>query len=133
MCDRPTLKDLKKHVIPCVTVKWRDLGIELVDPTVLDIIEMDYPRSAEDRCTCMLRKWLDVQPNASWNQLLEAIKAVGLYWKADDIAKKLKGKWYHRLHIPYPGLETKAINTNQQFHSLKFGVTESRFTMPCYT
>ena len=97
MRDRPTLKDLKNHVILAVSVRWKDLGIQLLDSElypVLDIIEMDHPKSAADCCTCMLSKWLDTQPGASWSQLLEGIKAVGLYYWADFITKKLKGKFY---------------------------------------
>ena len=44
--DRPSMKQLNDHVVRNVAVKWRDLGIQLLDEssasTTLDIIEADH-------------------------------------------------------------------------------------------
>ena len=76
--DRPILKDLCNHVVPGVADKWRDLGVQLLDPisgSTLDIIERNNPRDVVRCCQCMLEKWLEKTPDASWNQLLAALRS----------------------------------------------------------
>ena len=72
------MKDLNKHVIPLVTTKWYNLGLELLETKherELDIIGKDS--IVEGVKTCgrkMLSKWLESQSgSASWNQLIQAI------------------------------------------------------------
>ena len=76
--DRPSLKDLCNHVVQKVADKWRDIGIQLIDPTsarALDIIKANHPQDVTECCKCMLEKWLNTKPDASWNQLLDALKS----------------------------------------------------------
>jgi len=92
--DRPTPKDLYNHVILQAAVKWRDLGVQLLDPpseSELDIIKEDHPQNVRECCKCVLRKWLEKTPDASWKQLLEALRSpcVELNHLADQIEYKL--------------------------------------------
>ena len=91
--NRPILRDLYNHVVPEVAVKWKDLGIQLLDPTsgsTLDIIEKDFPRDVIKCCQCMLQKRLEKTPDASWNQLLAALKSpsVQLHHLASQIEQE---------------------------------------------
>jgi len=92
--NRPTLKLLNKLVKPHVTTKWYDLGIELLeveDLKTLDEIQSNYPRDASMCCTKMFQLWLDGQPEASWRQLLQALRELNIemYELANKIEQKL--------------------------------------------
>ena len=86
-----------KHVVPSVADKWKGLGVELLDPSVvegraLEVIDANFPRSVEECCKSMLEKWYTT-PDASWNKLIDAIKNINLNSIASQIEGKLKGKW----------------------------------------
>ena len=93
--DRPSLRDLHNHVIPAVASKWRDLGVQLLNPStsdnILEIIKENHPQDVMGCCKYMLQKWLDTIPDASWNQLLEALRSpcVQLNFLADQVECKL--------------------------------------------
>jgi len=68
--------------------------VQLLDPpsdSSLDIIKEDNPLNVRGRCKCVLQKWLDKNPDASWNQLIEALRSpcVELDYLADQIEHKL--------------------------------------------
>jgi len=84
-------------VVPTIADRWKDIGVHLLDSTlidqrVLEVIAADHPHSIEGCCKCMLEKWLNTQENASWNQLIEAIKNIELPYLASQLEKKLKGE-----------------------------------------
>jgi len=82
---------LHNHVVQSVAPKWKDLGVQLsVSSEVLDIICEDCPNDVEKRCKRMFEKWLCT--NASWNQLLKALRNIGKNYLACTIQKKLKGE-----------------------------------------
>ena len=92
--DRPILRNLYDHVVPSVAHKWRDLGVKLLHPTlieqrVLEVIAADHPHRVEDCCKSMFEKWLNTQEDASWQQLLEALQTMQLNYLADQIENKL--------------------------------------------
>ena len=96
LCGRPLPKDLYNHVVPRVADKWKDIGVELLHPTLIDdrVLEMikgNHPHSNEECCKIMFDKWLESQKEASWNQLLEAIKATGLKYIASKLENELTG------------------------------------------
>ena len=96
---RPLLKDLYERVVPSVADKWRDIGVQLLHPTlvddrVLDVIAADHPHSVEECCKSMFEKWLETQKDASWKELLEVIKKIELHSIADKLEKELQGKKY---------------------------------------
>ena len=97
--SRPLLRDLYDHVVPSIADKWRDIGEHLlphtlVDNRVLEVIAANHPHSVEECCKRVFEKWLCSQDDASWNQLIEAINAIGLNHIASKLEKHLKGKVY---------------------------------------
>ena len=76
-----------------VAAKWHDLGIELLDPDVeeLDRIEAEGLSKLDQCCTKMFQLWLNKQPTASWNQLIEALRqrSINLGTLADKIEQML--------------------------------------------
>ena len=92
--NRPTLKLLNKLAKVYATAKWYDLGVELLaeeDVQALDEIQSNYPRDASMCCTKMFQLWLDKQPEASWRQLIEALRESNIELKelANTIEQKL--------------------------------------------
>ena len=84
-------------MVPGAAVKWRDLGIQLLDPTsgdMLDIIEKECQNDVKECCMRVLQKWLDRIPDASWNQVLAALRTppVELNNLANQIEQKLNEK-----------------------------------------
>ena len=60
-CDRPVLRDLLIHVIPCAADQWYELGLLLVEPkyeNYLKTIETDTRNDARTCCRKMFDKWL---------------------------------------------------------------------------
>ncbi|XP_065917658.1 protein NLRC3-like [Dysidea avara] len=93
--NRPILRDLYDQVVPSIADKWKDLGVQLLDPSlidqrVLEVIAADHPHSVEDCCKSVFEKWLNTQEDASWQQLLEALKSVQLDYLSSQIENKLK-------------------------------------------
>ena len=43
----------------------------------------------------MFKKWLEAHEDASWNQLIEALKSIKLVHLATQIEQKLVGKSFH--------------------------------------
>ena len=75
---RPLLKDLHDHVVLRVASKWKDLGVQLLrtdQQEALRIIELDYPRDTVECCKCVLNKWLDTTTDATWSQLISALRS----------------------------------------------------------
>ena len=94
---RPSLQDLCEHVVPTVADRWKDIGVQLLDSTLLDqrvleVIAADHPHSVEGCCKNMFEKWLSTQERASWNQVIEAVESVGLCYLGNQLEKKLKGE-----------------------------------------
>ena len=77
-----------------VAQEWRKLGVQLLrsDQTnQLGIIAANNPQDVVRRCQCVLEKWLETSvPDATWNQLIEALKKIQLDYHASELEKKLK-------------------------------------------
>ena len=72
----PLLKDLYNHVTPHYAARWRVIGKLLGLPKGrLDIIKNDNHNKAEPCCDAVLEEWLEVDPSASWEKLLEVIES----------------------------------------------------------
>ena len=70
------------------------MGIELLaeeDAQALDEIQNNYPKDASTCCTKMFQLWLDRQPEASWRQLIQALREPNIELKelANTIEQKL--------------------------------------------
>jgi len=94
--DRPSLKDLHNHIVPGIADKWKDLGVQLLNPrdNELDIIEKNNPRDVMECCKCMLQKWLRANPDANWDDLIASLRCpcIQLNYLADQIEQKLSKK-----------------------------------------
>ena len=85
-------------MIPSVCTNWFNLGLELFDPkdeNKVDIIETsDRIHGVETCCRKMLDEWLKYD-NANWDQLVRAIRKIGLNHAASEIEKLFKCKAIH--------------------------------------
>ena len=72
----PLLKDLYELISPNFGAEWKVIGTCLSLPIgELNIIEANYPNNARCCCNEMLEKWLEMDPNASWEKLFTAIES----------------------------------------------------------
>ena len=88
--DRPALKLLNKHVRKDVSTKWHDLGLELLeqeDEEKLNEIKSNNPSDVGECCKEMFQLWLRKSTNATWNQLIQALKEVDL----NNLAATIEG------------------------------------------
>ena len=86
---RPQLKDL----VLIQTTKWYNLGLLLgIYDTELDVIERNNLGDLEACRREMFRTWLRTTPSPSYQQLVEALVAVGEIREADHFRKKFYGK-----------------------------------------
>ena len=79
--DRPTAKELNKHVVEQYAIHWRQLGAELglKDYHIANITENNASRQlrlVEHCCYQMLQKWLHIDPSATWGKLDDAVKII---------------------------------------------------------
>ena len=82
--SRPTLRELCEKVTPNFAAHWRRIGISLdIHHGELEIIESDCFRDCRECCDRMLAKWLDVDVNASWEKLRNAITSA-MYGRPND-------------------------------------------------
>ena len=94
--DKPELKYINRYVRPQLTAAcdsnpqaWKDLGIELMPDSEAALSTI----SANDsnlvgRCSSLFSLWFQRQPEASWRQLIDALKITGL----NNLAKQIKGQ-----------------------------------------
>ena len=88
--DRPALKLLNKHVRKEVSSKWHDLGLELLeqeDEERLNEIKINNPSDVGECCKEMFQLWLRKCTNATWKQLIQALKEVEL----NNLATTIEG------------------------------------------
>jgi len=82
------MKILNRQVIPKVNTKWYDLGLELLDDEYereLDMIDKDYRKDGSKMCC----QKMFTRDDASWNQLIEAMRTIELNSVASDIEQQL--------------------------------------------
>ena len=57
--------------------KWKELGVQLLrsdQENHLKIIAVNHPHDAVSCCKRVLEKWLDTTTDATWNQLITALR-----------------------------------------------------------
>ena len=94
--SKPLLKDLHNLVVPRVANKWYELGIQLLNESQLprlDEIRATHSNDRREGCVEMLKCWLNINPGASWDNLINALRTpvLELLATADDIEKDVKG------------------------------------------
>ena len=73
-----------------VADKWNDLGVQLLrsdQENRLNIIAVDHPHDAVSCCKRVLEKWLDTTTDATWNQLITALRSPSV--QLDYLASQL--------------------------------------------
>ena len=95
----PTPKQLRSILKPDTSglaARWYDLGTQLLTADTvgtLDVIKTDHPNDASACCNKMFIKWLELQPSATWSQLIIALGIIGMNTVAENVVKYLvKGK-----------------------------------------
>ena len=75
--EKPEISELHRSVVPKYAARWKDLGIQLKIPEHhLDIIAANNKQSqsyCQDCCKAMLKKWMEITPDATRNVLQKAI------------------------------------------------------------
>ena len=75
---KPTIKSLMKYWDK-IAPYWRKLGIELLQEEYTDklnVIQADHPNKVEDCCYKMFQYWLEVDTEANWNKLINALERI---------------------------------------------------------
>ena len=76
----PELYELHKHVVPKYAAKWEDLGAQLRIPEhhlkAIKTNKANHPSHVEQCCKAMLIKWMEITPQATWNELHMAINSL---------------------------------------------------------
>jgi len=89
---KPQMNDLLNWVAPYVTDKWEKVFIQLLGDEhrhVMITICKDHHGDSESCCHAMFEQWLDLCPNASWNDLIDALhtNSVRKIALAEDLTK----------------------------------------------
>ena len=72
--EKPPIKEMANHVVPMFASKWKRLGIQLnIEEHLLQNIEKDHANDCEGCCSKMLTEWLDMNTDASWGILINAL------------------------------------------------------------
>ena len=74
--EKPEISELHRSIVPKHAARWKDLGIQLKLPEHdLDTIAANNKNSqsyCQDCCKAMLKKWMEVTPDATWSMLQKA-------------------------------------------------------------
>ena len=74
-----------------VADKWRELGVQLLLPShqrILKVLAKDHPHDAATCCKRVLEKWLDTTTDATWNELIRALRSPSI--QLDYLAGQLE-------------------------------------------
>ena len=92
--ERPTLpmlQDVMRIKDIGITTRWRDLGLRLLDSnSVLDEIEANHHNDVNTCFRVMFNKWLERVADASWTQLVTALKSIEMNTAASAISELFK-------------------------------------------
>ncbi|XP_065914093.1 protein NLRC3-like [Dysidea avara] len=87
----PLLKDLHSLITPRYAAHWRVVGTQLGLPIgTLDIIDQDNVYRSVPCCNDMWRKWLKMDPSASWEKLFKVIESPAV--SSDQAPDKVTSK-----------------------------------------
>ena len=93
--DSPTIKQIHNILKPDATgvaARWYNLGIQLnMDTGTLESIKANNPSDVNASCTAMFNQWLRMIPEASWKQLVCALKRIGMSQAVNDLNRQITG------------------------------------------
>ena len=90
--EKPTLR-LLSRIKHHFAVHWRDIGYELLTATPDDVqlIDSEHTNKTEDqKCFNMLKRWVEVDANASYSKLIEALHVYNLDNAVKQIIDEIK-------------------------------------------
>ena len=90
--DTPDLVYLNRYVRVSIATNWHNVGIELLEQKgeeALGIIQANNAGNVIECCAEMLQLWLKIQPNATWNQLICALRSPSV--QLNNVAMKING------------------------------------------
>ena len=80
-------------MVPNVGNNWRDLGLKLLNeqpPYTQQWTKIcDIPPNDKLQCGEMLEYWINATPEATWNDLINALRKINQSSIADDIKKEI--------------------------------------------
>ena len=93
--SRPILKDLHNILIPRIANDWYQVSIQLFSNAQLPKLDEICTTHATDRrrgCVEMLKYWLQIHPEGTWDNLIHALREPGLelFSLADDVEKEVQ-------------------------------------------
>ena len=101
--DQPALRDLANFVVPKVSERWYQLGLQLLDPQNEDTLHRmkKETKPFEDQCTEVFHLWLRNEKKPTWNKLIECLQSpsVKLPNVARDVEKMLDTRVSCFVHI----------------------------------
>ena len=93
-------------VTPDYAAYWRAIGKQLgLKSGLLDTIDYNYPRQAEDCCNAVWEQWLDLDTTVSWSKVIEALNAPALVSLLNSTAA-VSGNSTHN-SVPAPVTNTR--------------------------
>ena len=80
-----------------IAPKWYEVGamlLEVEQESLLKLIQTNHGGDAKKCCLTMLQYWMDTHPEATWDDLVTALKSPGVNLDAvaSDIRKNFSGK-----------------------------------------
>lgn len=83
--EKPVLDEMTDHVVPKWATSWKELGMQLsIDEQLLQNIAKDNAHDCKECCSKMLNEWLDMNTNASWGILINALDKLTMDKTADN-------------------------------------------------
>ena len=81
----PTLKELTEQIVPDYATQWKLIGTLLgLSEGQLKIIEYDNRHSVTECCRTMLQKWLELDPKATWEKIINVMNSRAMCNDNDD-------------------------------------------------
>lgn len=76
---------MANNIVPRVAPTWKTLGLALnMKGYLLDIIEKDNEKDCEGCCNKMLDEWLNMNSDASWETLINALDRLATLQNTDE-------------------------------------------------
>ena len=91
--SKPSLKRLVP-LLTDIAPNWCELGAILLDEKhegQLKLIESTHGSNVKKCCSVMLRYWVDKHPEATWHQLVQALRTPGV--DLDTVASRIEEKF----------------------------------------
>ena len=87
-----------KDLVLLPIINWFDLGLQLnISEDNLDIIKQNNPNDTKACRREMFSAWLEINPDASYRQLVDALHTMGFHNIAERLCTKYGTYYLHRL------------------------------------